>query len=159
MHIWNDIVLAVNEQKVRWYLCMFASEYVIVRSPITPSQLHTHLHYNTRLCADVDGWIHGTVSCLLCLDEQQVRCYALVHVWIWMCNWTWYAMTRFKLHTRLPLNYNGYNTTRMLIQYMERCCMCWLWTNRKYVSIAACLTLNVSLFDYGAPWHVHLIAI
>ena len=41
----------------------------------------------------------------------------------------------------------------MLIEYMERCHDCWLWTNREYVGFSVCLILNVSLIAWYTMHH------
>ena len=60
-----NAMLAVHEQEVRWYWCMFEFECVIklfgiiVRFTTAPSQLHSRLQFNynnnyIRFCAGVD---------------------------------------------------------------------------------------------------------
>ena len=80
MQIWNDVVVALDGQAVRWHWYMFSFECVIVWYTMrhgTIAITYTtaiSIHYNgndTRLCADV-GWIHGTVSCWLCANRQCV---------------------------------------------------------------------------------------
>ena len=41
----------------------------------------------------------------------------------------------------------------MLIECMHATAVCWLWMNRKYVGIGACLILNVSLLGIQYTMH------
>ena len=82
LNVRNGIMLAFDEQWVRWYLCMFEFECVI-----TWCTIHHERHdcdctlacyysttmamTNIRLCADVD-WIYGTVSCWLSTNRTYV---------------------------------------------------------------------------------------
>ena len=140
-----------------------------IRCTMAQAYLHTRLLFNCndndiRLCVDVD-WIYATVSCWLWTNREYVG----ITVWLNLnvsllgirC-----TMTPAHLHTRLLCNYNDitYGSALMLIEYMERCHDCWIWTNRKYVGIVVCLILNVSVIasytlHHGASAFAHLTAI
>ena len=120
LHIWNGIVLVLNEQIVRWYRCVFEVECVIVclRCFMTPSHLHTWLLFNyndnvTLFCTDADvDWIYETIYiCFLpALDKQLVRCYCWIRMYHYFCPRC--TMTPSQLHTCLVFNYND-NVTYM----------------------------------------------
>ena len=146
VHVW--IWMCV----ITWYTVM------------TPSELHVLLLFNCYMlqCHIVRRWYWCWLNIwngiMLALDEQGVR-------WYWCmlefeCVITWYAhdapwTTRSQLHTRLLFNDNG-NGIRL---YLRWCWLniwtvsCWIWTNRKYVGIGACLNLNVSAIAWYTTHH------
>ena len=84
-HIWNGIVLAFNEQDVRWYWCMFEFECVIawytmphdtITTALSPAiQLQWQWHTALRSC-----WLDIWNGIALVLDEQKVRWYWCVYL-------------------------------------------------------------------------------
>ena len=68
----------------------------------------------------------------------------LAFVWIWMCHCLiWCTMKPSQLQTRLVFDYNGNDVWLSAdVDWIYGTESCWLWTNRKYVVIGACLNLN-----------------
>ena len=122
---------------------------------MAPSQLYTRLppfNYNGNdilLCACIDvDWIW--ICIMWALDEQTVRWYigACLNVNVSLLGFRC-TMIPSQLHTRLLFNYND-NDIRPCacidVDWIYGYVSFWLWTNRQYVNIGACLNLNVSLF-------------
>ena len=157
LNIWNDVVLTLDEQLVRWYWCMFEFECEIVTS-------HVWMHYSrSRLQITTMSIMSHDSASILMLIEHVERCLSaveqtgstlvLVHVWIRISHYSendasWHAC--YRKYTRMLFKYNGTgNGTRLSldvdIDWINGLASCWRLTNRKYVRIDACLNLNAPL--------------
>ena len=164
-NIWNDIVLALDEQLVRWYWRMVEFECVITWGTmhyVTRSQLCTHvlftypLYYNddgTRFRIELYfGWIYmeWLLSCWFWTNRECVGI-SVMHASMWLnlkvslfgCN----TLLLFK-HTTMTINY-----TRLCddfdVDLTYGTVSCRLWANRKYVGIGVCLNLKVLYWLLG----------
>ena len=147
----NGVILAVDEQEVRWYWFMF--EFA---SAIAWYTMYYHNYilacYITamtmiRLCADIEC-IYGTILCWLLTNRTYVGIGACLNLNMpLLCIRC--SMSHLQLHTRLLFNCNG-NDMRLCAgvdvnSIWYGTVSCWLWTDRQYVGVFTCLNLNVSL--------------
>ena len=93
--LWNDVVLALDEQIVSWYWCMFEFEGIIdlfskrlVWCPIQQLQWRWHHLTSGWFCFH---WIYyETVSCWLWMYIQPVRLSVLYWLGVYTLDLRWY---------------------------------------------------------------------
>ena len=78
VNIWNGVVLALDEQGVRWYWCIWTC-HCLVFDGVVGASCDVQLHRNgddTWICVNSDfGWIYGTVLCCLWTCREYVYQY------------------------------------------------------------------------------------
>ena len=158
LQTWNGGVLALDEQGVRWYWCMFEFEggaAALVFDGVVGDSCDVQLRCNngdgTRMALNwfwLDVW-NGTVSCWLWTYRKYVGIYwyifkfkVVINCLVYETFWdTW------QLHARIhhfQIHYNGDGTRPRVhcdlnLTYGTVRLSCWLWTSRKYVDIGAFL--------------------
>ena len=170
LNVWNGIMLALGEQEVRWYWCMFEFKSLFcMRCTIQSSQLQIRLLFNYIVnnlwfCADV-GWIYGMQSRRCWANSMYVSIGACLNLNVpllldtsvrILCN-----MTRLQLHTRsvaIQLQWHMSPGRCSCWLNMQRYCVDFERTDSMYVDIGTCLNLNVSLLGmmhYITPPQLH----
>ena len=104
---------------------------------------------------------------MLAFDKQEVGTLVSAQVWIWMCH---YLVYRSSYNALNNCKIACYSTTMAMIYIRIRTDVdsiygtvsCWLWTNRLYVGIGACLNLKVPLLGVRcnmtpSQLHTHLL--
>ena len=123
MQIWNDVVVTLDAQKVRWHWCTFAFQSVIVWNT---------MRYDTATIAYATAiQIHYTdngTRIVLALGEQAVRWYWFILEFTRFITWYTVHYSRSQLHTCLLFKYttmsmmtHGSAPMLTLIEHMERC--------------------------------------
>ena len=129
--IWNGIILALDEQKVRcWFKSMSEFECVIAWYTSKHHQKCTlacyiQIHNNandTRLCTDLnDDWIYETISCSVWTNRPYVGISACLNLDVTLLGIRCTA-TPSQLHTCMLYS----NTRQWQWQMALRWCKCWL---------------------------------
>ena len=159
----NNVVLTVDEKKVRWYWRMFEFECFIALYTThhkTIARIHPPLFKcnsnGIRLCTDINvDWICGTVSCWLWTNSKYVGIGACLNSNLSLLCVRWTTRPSL-LHTRFLFNDNvTWLCAYVDIDWMYETVSYWLWTNRQYVGICVFLNFNVSLLGnrFTIAWH------
>ena len=137
LDVWNGVMLALNEQQVRWYECKFELECAITWYTACDSLWRHHnctlAYYSIAIAMPHNSarwcwwWLNVWNGIVLVLDEQQVRCYWCMFEFECAIAWytiyhEWYDHNLLHNYLLFMFNYNDYGLHTAL-------CRCWCWLN------------------------------